>query len=150
MLRRRDYDEFSEAVPWEEEVRPFLFGFDRGEIGHSTSIITLAFAFPRPRFGFSLGEQGVLEKALLGATDEDIAKALELSVWAIKKRWQTLYEKVEKIDPLLLETAGDGRDEKGEATRVRRRLLLDYLRNHLEELRPFSHQRGRKGTKEKV
>ncbi len=84
---------------------------------------------PKPRFGFSPGEQRVLEYALLEASDEDIANELHLSDDAVKKRWRSIYAKVETIDLTLFDANQSGA--------ARRRTLLHYLRNHLEELRPY-------------
>lgn len=83
----------------------------------------------KPRFRFSFGEQRLLELALLEASDDQASKELCLSPDAIKKRWRSIYQKVE-TDPELL-----GESESGVA---RRRTLLNYLRQHLEELRPYN------------
>lgn len=84
---------------------------------------------PKPRFGFSLGDQRLLEYALLDASDEETAAALHLSEDAIKKRWRSVYLKVETADPDLLLASTSGT--------ARRRTVLHYLRQHLEELRPY-------------
>jgi hypothetical protein len=84
---------------------------------------------PKPRFAFSLREQRLIEYALLEASDADAASELNLSEDAIKKRWRSIYAKVEDIDPHLLLGVTSGT--------ARRRTLLHYLRQHLEELRPY-------------
>jgi hypothetical protein len=84
---------------------------------------------PKPRFAFSWGEQRLLEYALLEASDEEAARELHLSDDAIKKRWRSIYSKVDTIDPDLLVCVTSGA--------ARRRALLHYLRQHLEELRPY-------------
>jgi hypothetical protein len=88
---------------------------------------------PRPRFRFSLGEQGqgLLELSMLDRSDDDIAAALHVSVDAIKKRWRSIYMKVDSADPELLADSDSGTG--------RRKALLAYLRMHLEEIRPYSH-----------
>ena len=85
---------------------------------------------PEPRFRFSPNEQGLLELSLLDTPDDDIAARLHLSIDAIKKRWRSIYMKVELADPGLLADADSGRGQ--------RRALLSYLRMHLEEIRPYS------------
>jgi hypothetical protein len=87
---------------------------------------------PKPRFRFSFGEQRLLEYALLESSDEEAAKELHLSEDAIKKRWRSIYGKVEKTDPDLLVAADSGA--------ARRRTLLRYLRQNLAELRPYREQ----------
>ena len=52
---------------------------------------------PQPVFHFSDLEKDVLEAALHRGTDEEISRMLDLSIWTIKKRWQRVYEKVERI-----------------------------------------------------
>lgn len=84
---------------------------------------------PKPCFHFSPGEQMLLEYVLLEYSDSDATNTLHLSVDAVKKRWRSIYQKVDMIAPELLSGA-----ESGSA---RRRTLLHYLRHHLEELRPY-------------
>jgi hypothetical protein len=84
---------------------------------------------PKPCFHFSSGEQILLECALMEYSDSDAANRLHLSADGVKKRWRSIYQKVEMIAPELLSGA-----ESGSA---RRRTLLLYLRQHLEELRPY-------------
>lgn len=84
---------------------------------------------PAPRFAFSKGEQSLLEYALLDDSDDVAAKELHVSGEAIKKRWRSIYAKIEAIDPQVLLTASSGT--------ARRRAVLHYLRQHMEELRPY-------------
>ena len=84
---------------------------------------------PKPRFAFSFGEQRLLEYALLDVSDEAIAEELHLSQDAIKKRWRSIYTKIETADTKLLFDITSARG--------RRRSVLHYLRRHLEELRPY-------------
>lgn len=84
---------------------------------------------PAPRFGFSPGEQSLLEWTMLGLADNDIAAKVHVSMDAIKKRWRSIYAKVANVDPELLATADSGA--------AQRRELLTYLEVHLEEVRPY-------------
>jgi len=84
----------------------------------------------RPRFGFSPGEQRLIVLALEGRSDDELASALTLSPWTVKKRWQRIYMKVETLEPSLFAFEGD-------KLRQRRRYLLAFMREHPEELRPF-------------
>lgn len=135
---RRDYRECLGAslkgVP--EKVRPYLVGCTREEaFGHPGSYMAVFFSkMTRARFPFNPGEKKILERALAGDTDEDIAESLHFSPWTIKKRWQTLYDKVMKVDPELLTDSSQPRTHDAPA-RQRRRFLLDYLRSHPEEIR---------------
>jgi hypothetical protein len=133
---RRDYAEFAASTPWVKTLRPFMTGINREETLKKPGVPTALFVYSPPRFGFTPGEQDVLEKAFVGEIDRDIAPALNLTIWAIKKRWQSIYMKVEKAEPSILGPMGDKNDEEYQKTR--RRFLLDYLRGHQEELRPYA------------
>ncbi len=94
----------------------------------------MSFIFNRlpPRFGFSVGQQQLLESALLDTSDRDFATRHRLTEDAVKKRWRGIYDRVNLAEPSLAEAEGAGSNQ--------RRLLLGYLRRHMEELRPY--QRG--------
>jgi hypothetical protein len=50
---------------------------------------------PKPQFAFSAGEQRLLEYALLDGSDEEAAQELHVSKDGIKKRWRSIYAKVD-------------------------------------------------------
>jgi hypothetical protein len=91
---------------------------------------------PEPRLGLSEGEKETLERALEDETDDDMARSLGISIWTVKKRWQNLYSKVEQVAPAVLSGLGGGDESGGTAGVERRRHLLAYVRQHLEEIRP--------------
>jgi DNA-binding CsgD family transcriptional regulator len=93
-----------------------------------------------PQFGFTEGEQALLELALEGADDVSIAKSLSLSVPAIKRRWTNIFERVGSIRPDLCPLDGNG--TRGIQKRQR---ILTYARSHPEELRPF--ESGKRQTR---
>jgi hypothetical protein len=140
---RRDYSEFI-GTPYlparlASKIRPYLVGttFEEALQNPGTRVANLCSKSIPPRFNFSPGEKDVLERALSGETDQEISKSLHLSLWAIKKRWQGLYGKVERLDPNLLAPNKGGQSLPEENSKAeRRRYFLDYLRNHLEEIRP--------------
>jgi hypothetical protein len=86
---------------------------------------------PKPVFKLSEGEQRLLELSLLDFSDQEASDELHVSADAIKKRWRSIYEKVEFRTPELLASVS--------ASATRRRVLLNYFRNHLEELRPYDY-----------
>ena len=96
------------------------------------------FDYRAPILGCSRSEQRLLSSALLGPTDENLAEILETSLPAVKKMWVSIYHRVEDClpelipDPLGLPAASRGKEK--------RRSLLAYLREHPEELRPFSRR----------
>ena len=87
-----------------------------------------------PRIGFSRTEQRVLMHALLNRSDAEIAEELGLSLDAIKKTWRRVYERVSRLVPYVID--GDRRSDDGSRSIEKRRHVLEYLRAHLEELRP--------------
>ena len=91
-----------------------------------------------PRCGFSRGEQRLLLLALEGGTDQDLSQKLCISVPTVKKSWLSVYRRVaEHLPELNLEDshADTPSDVRG---KEKKRRLLAYLREHFEELRPFS------------
>jgi hypothetical protein len=95
------------------------------------------FDYHPPRLGLNRSEQGLLSSALPGATDEQLAEILGVSLPAVKKRWVSIYRRVEDYMPELIipdpprsDIPAIGRGKE------RRRRLLAYLREHPEELRP--------------
>jgi hypothetical protein len=93
-------------------------------------------SYAPPRFHFSPLEQDLLLRALGGQTDEQLAHALNLAVITVKKRWDSIYTRVATVLPGLLPSfrVGHGMGSRGAE---KRRHLLNYLREHPEELRPY-------------
>jgi DNA-binding CsgD family transcriptional regulator len=98
----------------------------------------LFLSFSVPKFGFSMAEQDALNLALEGSTDEVIAQTMGASLSTIKKRFRGIYEKVQdKIgDDRGVERLASLND--GARGLETRRRLLNYLREHREELRPYA------------
>jgi DNA-binding CsgD family transcriptional regulator len=141
---RRDYKEFLGTGYLSEtpgEKHPYLMHFALTELKQNqkkqgTTAYNLVSLGPS-RFGFRVNEQDVLKRALLGETDEEIADSLNLSPITVKKRWQTIYEKVAAIDNALLEAApSDPETADNAKPKQRRRFLLQSLKEHPEELWP--------------
>jgi len=141
----RDYREFlgTQYLPTTMGAgHPYLMGVlmedVRRDVKKSGTVVhQLAWLGP-PRYGFRLSEQVVLKRALLGETDEEIAKGLGLSLVTVKKRWQGLYAKVSEADPELLPEAPGSGTAENPGPKQRRRLLLQNLKTHPEELWPSS------------
>jgi DNA-binding CsgD family transcriptional regulator len=103
-----------------------------------------------PRFHFNRSEQLLLQHALMGETSEQLAASLCISPWTVKKRWHAIYERVTDVDrELLLPPVANSPDATSRGTE-RRRHLLHYLRQHLEELRPFEPMTHGFGTHRSV
>lgn len=82
-----------------------------------------------PRLGLSLGEQELIEFALLGHSDEEIAVLLKIGEDGLKKRWRAVYSRVSASDATLIPASA--------APQLKRKLILEALRGRLEEIRPY-------------
>jgi DNA-binding NarL/FixJ family response regulator len=117
--------------------QPRLVGLTRKEAeAHPGSQLAGLFVYIPPRFHFSRSEQSLLQHALTGETCEDLATSLSLSPWTVKKRWHTIYERVTATDDSLLPAPIPNGARAHARGAERRRRLLNYLRQHPEELRP--------------
>jgi hypothetical protein len=120
--------------PVHDERQVHLLGLAREEEALGTRVAP-AFTFAPPRMGFPPGEQALLLLALEGFHDQALAEALCLSPFTIKARWRSVYERVHERCPQLLPETAEGREAGRGAEK--RRALLNYLRGHMEELRPY-------------
>jgi hypothetical protein len=96
------------------------------------------FDYRPPQFGFSQSQQRLLLAAFGAATDDKLAEILGISPSAVKKAWLAIYDRVGARIPGLapeIDEAGDSDPRRG---KEKKRRLLSYLRQHPEELRPFS------------
>ncbi|BDI33486.1 hypothetical protein CCAX7_55370 [Capsulimonas corticalis] len=129
-LDRRDLPE------WDgREWAPVLYGVTAEEAAASAgTLASMMFGYQEPRFFFRRCEQELLVEALLGETDETLAASLGVAAVTVRKRWDSIYCRVAERAPELLsrEAGGYGTSRVTE----KKRLLLSYLRQHLEELRP--------------
>ena len=138
---RRDYSRYFRKHDAAEKYlpRPRLVGLTKEEAwANPGSYLSSFFVHTPPRFHFNRSEQMLLHHALLGETSQELAASLFISPWTVKKRWHVIYERVADVDrELLLPPVANG-DHVSSRGAERRRHLLYYLRQHLEELRPWS------------
>ena len=99
------------------------------------SWVGVLFLHEAPRFGFRPSEQRLLLTALSGGTDDELSDELGVSLSAVKKTWLLIYDRVSGHLPGFSSNrdAMEGRAERGSGKKQR---LLNYLREHPEELRP--------------
>ena len=127
--------------PGEIVTRPHVVGITRDlelkrQSNWTGSWVGAIFDYHPPILGFSQNEKHLLSCALAGHTDEHLANMLGTSLPAVKKRWVSIYRRVEDILPELI---GDSIPTDIPASgrgREKRRRLLGYLREHPEEMRP--------------
>jgi|SRR5579884_1153767 len=134
----RDYQRESPAAfeHLSPEEYPYLFLLRREWMQPAViHPLSQLFSVPAPRIRFSRSERRVLEGALLNESDSQMASRLGVSLSGIKKTWQNIYARTQRQIPSLM-PAGEGTSERSRGIEKRRH-LLDYLRLHLEELRPI-------------
>ncbi len=103
--------------------------------------ITRLFAYKPPVLHFSEAQKQVLELALEGLSDDEIARRCEVGRNAIQMRWRKIYARFEQHVPGLL---GDsGKTAQRARGPEKRRQVLQYLREHPQELRPWCARRSR-------
>jgi hypothetical protein len=138
---RRDYSNYfrKNRLPEPESPQlPCLVGLTKEEaLAHPGSNVADLFIYTAPRFHFSRSQRVLLQHALMGETCEKLATSLSLSPWTVKKRWHAIYERVTDVDSELLPPPIANSLEATSRGAERRRHLLNYLRQHLEELRPY-------------
>ncbi len=98
-------------------------------------LATAAVGCPMPRFRFSPAQQRLMLAALEGRADREIALTLGVRQDTLRQTWEAIYRRVDQVDGRLLPGGDDGRD--GRRGSEKRRNLIEYCRQHLEELRPW-------------
>jgi hypothetical protein len=126
--------------------KPHLMGITRElelqkRHGWEGSWIGAMFDYHVPILGFSSSEQRLLTSALSGETDEQLAGTLGTSLATVKKIWVSIYNRIEDGQPgLIPERLLQTDTSAGIRGKEKRRGLLSYLRDHPEELRPYSRK----------
>jgi len=135
------YGNFPEVSELDFESEPRNAGISRTlAVSYSASWIGSLFLYAPPQFGFSRSEQRLLSSALKGGTDEELSDELGISLFAVKKAWRVIYDRVAACQPELIpsnEQADALTQDRGKQKKQR---VLSYLRKHPEELRPVSRK----------
>jgi hypothetical protein len=96
------------------------------------------YRYQEPVLRLSPAEQNLLAAALSGKTDAELSAVLGLSIEAIKKRWMSIFDRVDEFKADILTRTDEDSDGRGPQKRHR---VVAYVRNHPEELRPFAWDR---------
>ena len=102
------------------------------------SASALFFDYHKPILRFTRGDRELLEAAIEGLTDDELACALHLKKQTVKKRWASVFDQAASVMPGLLPES-DGTINRPTRGPQKRHHLLAYVRRHPEELRPFIH-----------
>jgi len=128
------YTETGDKPPHELIREPHVAGLSRElALAHRGTWASTLFLYEPPRFGFSASEQRLLLAALRGGTDEDLSDEL-----AVKKAWQSIYERVSACDAELAPAPHMSEAGAFERGKMKKQRLIAYLHDHPEELRPAS------------
>lgn len=106
------------------------------------SLGNVLFSYREPLLRLRSADQELLFAALSGATDQELASQLGVTLSAVKARWRSTIARVGETMPSLVREA-KGRDGRGTQ---KRHVVLAYVRNHPEELRPFDWKRRHSTT----
>lgn len=99
------------------------------------SMAAALYRYQAPVLRLRPAEQDLLCAALRGQTDAELSVDLGLSLEATKKRWLSIFARVDQFRPELLSQADADGEGRGPQKRHR---VLAYIRTHPEELRPYS------------
>jgi hypothetical protein len=99
------------------------------------SVAAMLYRYRAPVLRLRPVEQTLLEAALSGKTDTELSAGLGLSVEAVKKRWLSIFARIDRFMPEILIQPSLDHDGRGPQKRHR---VLAYIRAHPEELRPYS------------
>jgi hypothetical protein len=129
---------FRQRTQRADAALPDLYGMGRDEAARLLpgSPVRDAFQFTPPRFGFAASERRLLRLAVTQQTDEAIADELGISAHGVKKLWRQVHQRALDAMPQLFDD-GAASEGGGRGTE-KRRALLQYLRQHPEELRPYA------------
>jgi len=113
--------------------RMFVKYRDEVEPGAIDVMAAHIFHFDEPRLGLTPAEQRVVLRALPGESDRRIAEALHLSTETVRSAWDSVYGRIARVVPAVFED--DAVEHTGRGAE-KRRLAVEYLRQHMYELRP--------------
>jgi len=120
------------------ERRPALFMLTREQARRTMpgTPARNAFEWQPPRFRFNAAQRRLLRNALFDESDEALMSLQGVSTHGLKKLWRGIYERIDDVEPEFFGDAG-GADE-GKRGPEKRRQVLAYVRQRLEELRPWA------------
>jgi hypothetical protein len=105
------------------------------------SVAAKMYRYKPPVLQLRPAEQKLLAAALAGKTDAELSADLGLSIEAIKKRWMSIFARIDEFKPDILSSPEAESEGRGPQKRHR---VVAYIRTHPEELRPFSWEKKRR------
>ncbi len=132
--RLADHDALQSLAP---ELRPALYALTR-EAARQRVPGTPArncFEHQPPRFRLNAAQRRLLWYALFDDSDEMLMAQLDVSTHGLKKLWRGIYERItDTADDFFGDASSDDDGKRGPE---KRRQVLAYVRQRMEELRPW-------------
>lgn len=139
----RQVRSFAPVPPGPPDNQPYWCEVDRAHVqpGAFNAMALWTLLPPTPQLRLPLSQQSVALLALQGDTDQRIAARLHISTDAVKQAWRGM---VIAVTPHVRELQHSVDTATASPVRgtERRRVVLEYLRQHMEELRPWPRQSG--------
>lgn len=119
-----------------------LFAITRDELPSlpASSAASVVMTYTAPALRLTQKEQRFLTLALRGLTDNGLAEALSVSPNAVKQMWRNIYAHCLQVMPDIFGNE-PGHEETASRGSEKRRTVLVYVRNNLQELRPHHLRR---------
>lgn len=144
---RNNFEAFHQSNPgasWSRDRALFTCTKEHA-LAFPGSVAAILFGYQEPLLRLTHHDQELLNAALAGITDEELARSLNLKTPAVKKRWAAVFSHVSSIKPEIFPPPHHAHAQFNSRGPQKRHLLLDYLRQHPEELRPVMSGRRRLG-----
>ena len=120
------------------DAKPFLIITAREHVVPTDAnlfALSLFSPFEPPRLNLTRPQRDLLRTALINDSDEWIAGILDVSLSAVKKRWQSIYDIMSGGCPDAFPKNMALRD--GQRGVEKRKYVLHYIQHHPEELHPY-------------
>jgi hypothetical protein len=142
-----DYQDYYRGSLPAADYRPYLLHITREQARAREGVkVNQYFRLAGPQLDLAPEAQEVLFHAVLGYSNEEISGLLNISAGALKKRWDRVYDLVEARfpdffpgdprQPARLRGSQAHRGRRAHRGGEKRARLIEYVRSHLEELRP--------------
>jgi DNA-binding CsgD family transcriptional regulator len=137
------YIDRSQEDPIKIIGKPHVLGISREiEVRRPGTWVGTLFEYSPPKIGLSRAEQQLVMAALrnMSSTDQNLADALNVSVPTVKKTWLSIYRRASTCLPRVISNGTPSDFDSAQRGKERKRQILSYVREHPEELRPFSRK----------
>lgn len=135
-----DYSASPAVAGVEPDRVPHLYALERDAVGEKSYLPHHLWLFSRkrPQMRFTPKQQQHLIYALLGQSDRELQVSLGISEDAVKQAWKNIMQRAAENQPARFSRDPDAGEGRGQ---TRRHTLLAYLRQHMEELRPYLYEK---------